>query len=276
MVLARGGSMVVEYDILGSGLEAVLLLPALGADRTMWNRQAPALVPAYTLIPCEIGGNLPAVGGTGSLGARADAVRAVLDALALERAHLVGVSMGGMVAQIVAATWPERVRSLGLISTASTYEPERRRQMRERADLVGRQGMAAIAGTTVERWLRPEFRAEDPAATETIRAMLLRADPSAYAAAARAVAEVETGDLLPQIEAPALVLTGERDVSLPPDASDRLVAGLRDVSQAVIPGAAHLCTVDAAAQVNDRLLAFLRRHASEDPEMDRLTPSRIW
>lgn len=268
--------MVVEYEVVGSGLEVVVLLPALGADRSMWASQIAAFAPDYTLLVCETGGNLQTATPDADLEDRADAVRSAMDALALECAHVVGVSMGGMLAQLLAAAWPDRVRSLALVSTTCAYDDQRRREMRERAESVRRSGMEAIAGATTERWLSPEFRAADPPASSRVRDMLLRADPRAYAGAADAVSRVDTESVLNRIGAPVLVVAGSQDMSLPPDATERLVSGLPDVEVETIPGGAHLLTVDSAARFNQVVGRFLAEHRSDDPELDRLTPSRVW
>lgn len=265
------GQRTVRYDLLGSGHRVVVLLPALGATCDMWRGQLDALSD-YTVLLCETGGHYPVGTRKSTLADYAADAFAVMDAVGVIDADLVGLSMGGMVAQDMALAAPDRVLSLVLAATVGSYPEERRRAMRDRADRVERDGMPAVADDIVVRWLTESFRNGYPDATESVREMLLNADANAYAAAARAVADVDTLGRLRNIRSPALVVYGDRDASLPDGAVGELAARIERSETVCIPEASHLCNLEAAPNFNGALVRFLSGVLG-DQERDRDTES---
>jgi 3-oxoadipate enol-lactonase len=264
----------VRYDLHGSGRRPVLLLPALGASSVMWSPQL-EYFSAYTVIACETGGHYPTGGGESvRLADYAQDVCAVLDAVGLQRAHLVGLSMGGMVAQEVALAAAERVSALVLVSTTSSYPGENRELLRRRAATAEGEGMEAVVEGIVGRWFTETYRESDPDQVDAVRRDLLDADAGQYARAARAVADVNTTERLSAIDVPTLIVRGAADHSLPEDAGPTLVRSIRGARSIVMQDAAHLCNVEQAAGFNHVVREFLDRlpGSGQDENTAMLSP----
>jgi len=189
----------------------------------------------------------------------------VLDAVGLFSAPIVGISMGGMAAQILAFQSQDRVESLTLVSTTAWYPGSARQALRDRADLVEGSGMSAIVEGTLERWFSEEFRRGQPEAVGRVRSMLESADPSAYAEAARAVARVDNLEPLRGLNVPTLIVAGTDDASLPVGASAELASAIGGARLTWLEGARHLCTVERADDFNRLLLEFL---SAQKPRAD--------
>jgi 3-oxoadipate enol-lactonase len=234
---------------------ALLLLHSLGTDGRVWEPQAAALAGRFRVIRPDLRGHglTGTTPGPGSMARFAADAVAVLDALGVARAHVAGLSIGGMVAQQLAAAAPERIASLILCDTAMAIPPPA--LWRERAGIVRAQGMAAIAETVVQRWVTPP--ALSAPATDGLRAMLLRTDPEGYAAAAEAIAAADLAASTTRLRLPALVIVGEADQATPPASAAALAAAIAGARMVTIAGAAHIPTYEQAEAVTAAMQHFL-------------------
>lgn len=266
----------IGYDLYGNGHHALLLLPALGADARVWEHQVNFFTPEYTVIACETGGHEPIflVEKRPSLREYAAAAIEVLDAVGVSRANVMGVSMGGMVAQELALAYSDRVDRLVLVSTTSQYPRDSRVALLERAQTACSEGMEPIADAAVRRWFTAQYASAQAETVADIRQMLLSADPKSYAEAARAVAAVDTAARLGEISAPTLVVVGGQDESMPPGAGEALANGIRGARMVRLPQAAHLCNFEAAEDFNRETRSFLA--TPSDGSADDLQPLSPW
>lgn len=234
---------------------ALLLLHSLGTDGRVWEPQAAALADRFRVIRPDLRGHglSAATPGPGSMAQFARDVLGVLDALGVGQAHVGGLSIGGMVAQQLAAMTPHRVASLVLCDTALAIPPPE--FWRERAGIVRARGMAAIADAVVARWVTPA--ALGTAATEGLRTMLLRTDPEGYAAAAEAIAAADLSESTARLRLPALVLVGAEDLATPQAAAAALAAAIPGARLETIAGAAHIPTYEQDAAVTAAMYRFL-------------------
>ncbi len=234
---------------------ALLLLHSLGTDGRVWEPQAAALADRFRVIRPDMRGHglSGTTAGPGSMARFAQDVVAVLDALGIGQAHVGGLSIGGLVAQQLAATAPARVASLVLADTAMVIPPPG--FWRERAAIVRTQGMAAIAEAVVARWVTAASL--DAPATQGLRTMLLRTDPEGYAAAAEAIAAADLTASTSRLRVPSLVIVGAEDLATPPDAAAALAAAIPGAQLVRIEGAAHIPTYEQAAAVTAAMYRFL-------------------
>jgi 3-oxoadipate enol-lactonase len=243
-----------------SGSPGVLLLHGLGADASSWTLQFPALTQAgfRPLAPDAPGFGASRYDGRGwSLGRVAAAVAGLLDEAATGPVHVVGLSMGGVIAQQLALDAPQRVKKLVLASTFAALRPESLAgwgYFLRRALLVSFMGIPAQARFVAGRLFPAPGQ-------EALRQMLVeqitQADPRAYRAAMRALGLFDSRRRLAQIEAPTLVITGADDSTVSPSAQTALAQGIRGARQVVIPGAGHAVSVDHFEAFNTALLGFL-------------------
>lgn len=233
--------------------EAVLLLHSLGTQAAIWDVPAAVLARRYRVLRSDLRGHgLSAVtkGPYDVAGLARDTV-GLLDALCVGAVHVAGVSLGGMLAQALAAQAPARVRSLVLVDTALAIPPVQ--LWRERAALVRAQGMEPLVESAVARWVTAASL-QTPEA-EGLRTMLRRTDPEGYAAAAEAVAAADLASATGRLRVPTLVLVGEEDAATPIASAEALRDAIPGAQLEVIPGTAHIPTMEQP----DRVAALMKR-----------------
>jgi 3-oxoadipate enol-lactonase len=200
-------------------------------------------------------GGSPVPPGPYSLADMGADVVALQDRLGLERAHLCGISLGGMIAMWTAIHEPARVDRLMLCSTSAALGPPS--GWAERARLVREHGTEAVADAVVARWLTPAYAAEHPELRRRLRAMVAATPDEGYAGACAAIEHMDLEGGLGRIEAPTLVIAGADDTSTPPDHAARIAARVPEARMAVVPDAAHLANLQQPAAVTALLLRHL-------------------
>lgn len=257
-VIANG--IAQFYRRAGDG-PPVILIHALGLDHRLWDKQILHLSAAFQVIAYDVRGHgaTDVPPGPYTLSEFADDLCGLLDALGIDRAHLVGISMGGMIAQELALRSPERVASLVLADTASEYNQEARRQFAERARIAEERGMGPLIEPTIERWFTAEFRRQRPDEVERIRSILAQAHPDGYAASCRAIARADLTERLVSINVPTLVLVGSEDTSTPPEMAIEIHEHIPGSRIQVIEGAAHLTNVAKFKEFNQAVASTVQQ-----------------
>jgi 3-oxoadipate enol-lactonase len=254
----------IHYEVFGrSSAPAVLMIQGLGADKHGWDMQRFVLAARYRVIALDNrgAGRSDKPFGHYSLEQMADDAVSVLDAAGVERAHVVGASMGGAIAQIVALKHPERVRSLTLACTACRNHPWREELLTSWATRAGELGMGAMTREAARWVIGPRsFRRLLPA-FGWLGPLAMGRPTHAFVAQVRAIlATDETmADQLSSITVPALVMVGNQDILTPRGDSEELAERLPNAELVVISGAAHGFMVEHATTFNRVLLEFLGR-----------------
>ena len=243
----------------GGGGEPVVLAHAIGCDARMWERLVPVLRDRFRVLAFDARGH----GGSAVTprpytlaGLAADFVRA-LDARGIERAHWVGLSMGGMIGQAFALHHPARLMRLVLANTTSGYGPDGPKMWEARAKAVTEGGMAAIKDLVMQRYFSEEFRAAHPEVVEKTGKRFLEVPVEGYAGCCDAIRDLDFTDRLGQINARTLVIAGEKDAGTPVAMSEAIAARIPGARLAVIPGAAHLSAVEKPDEFNALVRQFL-------------------
>lgn len=251
---------------VGDGGPPVLLIHALGLTWHMWEPVIRQLaqgrrVLAYDLRGHGAAGDAPAPTDMTVL---SDDLHEVLEAEGLDRAHVVGLSYGGGIAQTFATRHPEAVLSLTLAAT--TDQPFD--SFAQRAAAVESEGAAAQVATSLTRWFTPEALAENRWGVRYARECVLRGDPVQVAAAWRSFSRLDVAGRLQHWQRPTLVLCGERDASTGPQVMSRIAANVVGATYVELPGAPHMPTLETPHLVIDVLDRFLPRAESshgDDP-----------
>ena len=246
-------------------LETVVLIHAVGHDLTYWDRQIEVLSASYNVVAFDLPGHGRSTGSAAdwSFAYAAEIVAELIREVSPTPVHLVGISFGGMIAQVTALTRPELILSLTLIGTAPSFPEEMRAGMRARAELVRAQGMAAVIESSLQRWFTQETRAGRPDITDRLTKTLLGDDAATHAAIWDIISGLDLDDRLHEILCPTLVLVGELDPSTTPAVARRLAGAIKRSSLIVVPKASHIVTVEAPSAVNTALLGFLAAYARE-------------
>ncbi len=189
----------------------------------------------------------------------ADAV-AVLDAEDVGSAHVLGASMGGVLAQILAVQHPERVRALVLACTACRHHEWRRELFEEWVTDVRAGGMGSLDPDAGLRWLiGPRLHRRFGVWLNLIARLLLQADPESFTAQVQAILDVsdELRFALPGVTAPALVITGSQDLLTPLGDAEELAELIPDARLRELRGAGHALMVESPNAFNREVEGFL-------------------
>jgi len=251
------------YEVHGrEGAPWLVLAHSLACSCRMWDPQIEAFRQRYRVLAYDARGHgaSEAPPGPYTLELLADDLKALLDALGVERPHYCGLSMGGMIGQTFALRFPGRLRTLTLADTTSRFPPEVRPVWAERIRTAETQGMEALAPPTLERWFTAAFRAENPALVDSIRRLIVATPVAGYVGCAHAIVAIDLTARLGAIACPALVIVGEDDPGTPVAMARAIHAQLPDARLVVIPRAAHLTNLEAPVAFNGALEEFLAVH----------------
>ncbi|MDQ4037633.1 MAG: 3-oxoadipate enol-lactonase [Actinomycetota bacterium] len=257
------GAIALHHEITGSpGTPAVLLLNSLGSTLAMWERQVPELAERFLVVRCDTRGHgeSPVPPGPYVIDDLVDDAVALLENLGIERAHVAGLSLGGMVALRLAARDPERVDRLAVLCASAQVGPPE--IWAERAAMVRAKGTVAVADTVVGRWLTDARRAADPQTTDYLREMIAQTPADGYAACCDAIRDMDLSDDLAAITAPTLVVAAADDPSIPPVHQQTIAAGIPGSRLIELAECAHLATVDQPEAVTAALLEHFSKGSS--------------
>jgi 3-oxoadipate enol-lactonase len=234
--------MMPQLNFIRQGRGPVVVLAhALGLDLTQWDEVAPLLERHFTVLRYDQRGHgrseVPP--GPYTLEALVDDAAALVNEQVGEPVHFVGLSMGGLLAQLLASRHPELVRSVVIAHTSSWYSGLAWQRWRDRIEAVRERGMAAVADGTVQRWFTPAFHADarNTARIAALRDVLLATDASAYVATCEATVAADLRESNRRIACPALVMAGTQDESAPPVMLESIAASI---------SGAHLVTLETA------------------------------
>ncbi len=257
---ARGHAAVRVHRVFDGPRDGPVLVlsNSLGTALEMWDPQLGTLAVGFRVLRYDMRGHgrSPVPPGPYDLADLGADLLALLDDEGIDRAHLCGLSLGGLTSLWVAAHAPERVASLTVLSAAASF-PSRERYA-ERAALVRERGTGAVADGVLGRWLTPGFAAANPDVAARLRAMILTTAAEGYAACCEAVASADLGPDLATIVAPTLCLAAADDPALPIADVEQLASRLPHGRFGLVRGAAHLQNVERPAEIAGLIAGHIR------------------
>lgn len=241
------------------GNSTVVLIHPVGYDLTYWGDQIDALQPFHDVIAVDLPGHGRSTGGPAEcdFGKISVMLAGLIKAVSDRPVHVIGISVGGMIAQSLVLAYPSLVRSLCLIGTASTFPAEARAAMFVRAEAVEQGGMQAVLPASLDRWFTGQTRARRPDLIERVSRTLLADDPAVHAAMWRMIATFEVRDRLHEIGCPTLVLVGDQDPSTPPAMAEVLAENIPGARKVLLANTSHIAMLESPDAVNQALLSFL-------------------
>jgi 3-oxoadipate enol-lactonase / 4-carboxymuconolactone decarboxylase len=182
-----------------------------------------------------------------------------LDALGIAKAHLVGLSLGGMTGQALALRRPEKLESLVLMATSAYLPPAE--AWTQRAATVRGQGMETIADVVMGRWFTQGFAERAPEVVAATRKRFVAHTPEGYAVCCEAIRDMDLRPAIGAIRTPTLILAGADDPATPVAMMEDIRSRIPDAEMIIVPRAAHLLNIERPEIVNAHLAAFLGRFA---------------
>ncbi len=246
------------YRVDGPPASPVLILShSLGLDLRMWEPQMPDFASHFRVVRYDSRGHgrSDAPAGPYTLEQQALDLVAVLDGLDIQRAHVCGISLGGMVAQWLGVYRPERVDRIVLANTSARIGTEE--SWTERIAAVRAGGIPAIRDAVVDRFLSDGFRNAHPQEAQRITKILESTPAEGYIGACAALRDADLRSQVPRIQAPALLVAGALDAAVPLSQMRELHAAIGGSELVVLQDAAHLASVEQPEVFTAHALAFL-------------------
>jgi 3-oxoadipate enol-lactonase len=248
--------MTLHCEVAGTGPDLVLLHP-VGLDHTSWEALTSAAARTHRVVAVDLRGHgrSPPADRSTSLDDFTDDIHAAIGKHCEGAATVVGLSFGGMLAQMLALRHPGDVGALVLCGCPGGFPDQARPVLRERGLVAEREGMEAIIAPTIERWFTAPFRA-DPA-VERVRQRLRANDVASWSAGWHAISTFDALPRLGEIAVPTLVIAGEVDAATPIAAATTLAQAIPGARLRVLPAAPHMMQIERAADYNAAVLQFL-------------------
>jgi len=252
--MAEGNAALAE--VTGSG-QPLVLVHGLGGTGNVWMPQVPVLARSFTVIRPELPGSGRApLEGSISTESLVDGLVAMMDQLELESVHLAGHSYGTILAQHLAARYPERVMSLLLLGAFLGPPEPARKALRDRAAKARAEGMIEIADATVQMGTSAETKAARPEVAAFVRELVMRQNPEGYAATCEAIADTQPANLS-EVSCPALVVNGDEDNTAPPAAALAVAEALDDAELQILGRCGHWTPLERPEEVASLMVNFL-------------------
>lgn len=259
MAFARSNGIVLHYDLSGAADRPPLVFAnSLGTDLRIWDTVAARLGDQFHILRYDKRGHglSEATEPPYALTDHVADLAGLLDHLKIERIAMVGLSVGGMIAQGLAALHPERVAALVLCDTAHKIGTEE--SWNNRIDLVTRKGLAQIVDVVMPNWFTPAFRRpENPDYAGYVN-MFTRTPVDGYLGTCASVRDADLTESTRTLTVPTLCLVGEHDGSTPPDLVRSMAALIRNSDFRIVAGAGHIPGVEQPDVVASLIGGFLR------------------
>lgn len=239
---------------------AVVLLHSLATHSELWAFQVPAWSVHFRIISVDLPGHgrsaVPAENL--SLAGMAREVVAVLDHLDIAKAALVGLSLGGMVAQALALEHAHRVAALVIAHAGARTDASVREIWERRIQQFEADGLAGLSHPTLDRWFPRAFSESAPITMEWMTRLIESTDPSGYVGAIRAIQDLDHLDRLPSVAVPTLVIAGEADAAVPPTVASMVAQRIPNARLQLLQDTGHIGNVQQPIGFTELVGQFLK------------------
>lgn len=249
------------YQVEGEG-PTLFMIHGIGSRRATWDALIAHLRSDFRCVSYDLRGH--GESPVGPRPCRLDDLVADLEALrrklGVGQAHIIGHSLGGMIGPAYARAYPDRVLSLGLLSTAAGRTAEDSAKLQAVVDAMAEKGIAPVLDTLVDRWYTEDFIARRPDAIEARKRQVIETPAEVFLNVFRIYAATEMAPWLHEISAPALVLTGELDGGCNPRLNRFIADRLANAELVILEGLKHSILIEGPDRVAPPVRSFLLRH----------------
>lgn len=249
----------IHYEVSGKG-PWLTLSHSLATNFDMWDAQLPLLNQHFTVLRYDIRGHgqTQATNGPYTLEQLADDIYGLLRHLGVARTHWIGLSLGGMIGQVLAIRYPQLLDHVVIADSTSKAAPSAAAMWGERAALAGIQGMSSLVQATLSRWFTEPYRHKNPETMANIGHAIESTSVEGYAGCCAAISVINTLDGLQRLRTPGLVIVGDQDTATPPAASEQIHQHWPQSQYLVLKDAAHLSNIEQAGAFNGALTEFFQ------------------
>ena len=256
----------INYELSGAADGPVVVLHhPLATNLTCWDELTAALEPDYRVLRLDARGHgkSDAPAGPYDFETLAKDVVELMAACGVEKAHFLGLSMGGMVGQYLGLLYPGRFDSLCLVSTSSRIPTEMQPLWEQRMTAVKTGGMVTQVEGALTRWVSPRALQENPALVARLTKMIQTTPIDGYVGWCQAISGLNVTDRLGAIRLPTRVIVGELDPATPVAASEAIHAAIPGSDLVIVPGVSHMLHNEEPELFHSHVLPFLPAHAGK-------------
>jgi 3-oxoadipate enol-lactonase len=263
-MLYNTGKSFINYDLIGpTDAPVVCMTHSLTSDFGMWAEQVPAILAlGFQVLRVDMrghGGSTPTQGEYSMEELAADVV-SLLDALDFKSdVHLIGLSMGGMIGQVIAADYPGRLASLMACCTAAKWQGDTDLMQNRLATVKASGTLESIVAANMERRYGPGYRARRPKRWEALRDTFLGTSLDGYFGCMHACMTHDVVDRLNNVDTPTLVLVGTEDLSTPPSDGQLIASKIKGARYVEIKDGYHFPNVEFDEDFNGIMVDWLEQ-----------------
>ncbi|MER8447360.1 alpha/beta hydrolase [Mesorhizobium sp. M1066] len=260
MALMRTKDDLIAFKRSGEG-HPLVLVHGVGANLQSWDGVSRELEGSFQIVRSDLRGHGQSarIDTEYSVEKFAADIVQVMDDAGVRKAHLVGFSLGGLIAQELARSYPDRFERVVLLSAVAGRTPAEREKVVARLQMIRDGGMDAIVGAAHDRWFTKEFADRHPDVIEQRIAELKAVHVASYLEAYRVFGLTELVDRLAEIRQPTLVMTGEFDQGSNVRMAETMHRLIPDAELRILTGLKHSVLVEASKLVSDHVREFLLR-----------------
>jgi len=250
-----------NHRIDGRGGRWVTFVTGIANDLTLWDGQVPALAGDFRILRYDLRGHggSEATGGDYSMALLVEDLKALLDAQKIQKTSLVGLGLGGALAQAFAIEHPDRLDRLMPCCCRARMVPDFAAMWHKLRETVRQNGLETIVEPTVQRWFSEDFKAAHPDVLDSIRRMIRGTTLEGYLGVTAAFIALDVEDRLQEIRAPILYVSGAEDkLGGPPALMQGLSGKVKGARHVSVPNAAHIANIQNPEGFNRALREFLK------------------
>ena len=253
--------MKSHHRIDGRGERWVTFVTGIANDLSMWDGQVAALGGDFNVLRYDLRGHggTPASGGAYTIELLASDLAALLDQLNIRRTSVIGLGLGGAIAQAFAIAHPDRVDKLMPCCCRARMVPDFAAMWHKLRETVSTNGLESIVEPTAQRWFSEDFKSRHPEALEKIRKMIRGTTQEGYMGVTAAFLGLDVEAELGSIKAPTLYVSGAEDkLGGPPALMEGLAGKVKGARHVSVPNAAHIANIQNREGFNRVMTEFLK------------------
>ena len=240
----------------------IMFANSLGSDQSIWDAVIAALPTGYGILTYDLRGHGYSSGAANRIETLANDAERLIDGLALEEVIFCGISIGGLIGQILASKRADVIRAAVLCNTAPQIGVKEK--WSHRINAIETQGMAAMAPEISRAWFGPDY-SKNSAHLALHQAMLTRTDKRGYGAACAAIRDADLTAIAHTISVPTLCLAGRHDNLVPIAQVEGLAKLIPKAHFQIIEGSGHMPSLEAPQALADAIVTF------DPPQQDETT-----